>query len=122
MVTLMQLNQLSIKLWMALGAAGCLILLSFLFLLGQKPVSIVVVDMTRAIQTPSLMLARSKLSQEAQLKIMNRFSALLPEVIKAYGKQHGVTVVSATVLASHNRYDITNSVISQTIARVKHES
>ncbi len=66
------------------------------------------------------MLAHSRLSQKAQLKIMTQYSALLPEIIKAYGQDHQVTVVSATVLASYSTVDITNVVVAQTIARMKH--
>lgn len=91
------------------------------WLIGRNPASLVVVDMTRAIQKPSVMLAHSKLSSNAQLKIMAGYSALLPKVISEYGQSHRVTIVSATVLASQNKVDVTDEVVALTIERMKHE-
>lgn len=118
----MRLNHLGMTFWVPAGVAGFFLVLAVVFIVWNKPVPLVVVDMTRAIQAPSLMLAQSKHSQEAQLHIMSRFSSLLPEIIAAYGQEHRVTIVSATVLASHNTLDITNEVVSRTIARMKHAS
>lgn len=117
----MRLNQLDVKQWALIGLAGVLVAQVLVLMVWKKPTPLVVVDMTRAIQSPSLMLARSKLTSDAQLKIMGRFSTLLPKVIKEYGQAHRVTVVSATVLASHNNADVTNEVIALTISRMKHE-
>lgn len=113
---------MDLKRWVAMGVSGVLVLLAFVLMVWPKSATLMVVDMTRAIQMPSMMLAQSKLSQEAQLKIMTRFSALLPEVIKAYGQMHHVTIVSAPVLASDNRDDITNEVVNRTIARMKQDA
>ena len=118
---LMVLNQNRLKQGLVFGSLGLILVLVCVFLVWHNKSSLVVVDMTRAIQKPSMMLARSKLTTEAQLKIMRRFSALLPEVIKAYGESHRVTVVSATVLAHYNTDDITDRVVEQTITRMKHE-
>ena len=87
------------------------------FLLAQP--RLVVVDMARVIQRPSEMLSRSKISDKAQQKIMQRYATLLPKVIAAYGKAHGVTVVSGNVLVSQSHNDISNIIIEQTLARLK---
>ncbi|KTD66210.1 putative TrbI protein [Legionella santicrucis] len=117
----MQLNQWNVSYRMVLGALGGLGLLLFLCSLTQSRPSLVVIDMTRAIQKPSMMLARSKLTEQEQLKIMSRFSALIPKVIKAYGASHRVTVISAPVLVSQNTQDVTDEIVEQTISRMKHE-
>jgi len=88
------------------------------FLLSQP--RLVVVDMARVIQRPSEMLSRSKISDKAQQKIMQRYAILLPKVIAAYGKAHGVTVVSGNVLVSQSHNDISNIIIEQTLSRLKH--
>jgi conjugal transfer pilin signal peptidase TrbI len=119
MEKLMLLNQLGWKFGAIAGAVGLLALA--LVLMVQKPIPLVVVDMTRAIQKPSVMLTRTKLTSDAQLKIMERFSRVLPNVIKEYGQTHRVTIISATVLASHNTLDVTDEVVDLTISRMKHE-
>lgn len=119
MEKLMLLNQLGWKVWAIAGAAGLLVLALVLMVL--KPIPLVVVDMTRAIQKPSVMLARTKLTSDAQLKIMERFSKVLPNVIKEYGQTHRVTIISAPVLASLNTLDVTDEVVDLTITRMKHE-
>jgi len=121
MGTLMRLNQLDVKQWAMVGTAGVLVVLVLMLMVWKNPTPLVVVDMTRAVQSPSLMLARSKLTPDAQLKIMSRFSTLLPKIVKEYGQKHQVTVVSAAILASHNNVDVTNEIIALTIARMKHE-
>ena len=108
--------------WMLYSVLGFFLILVFARFFGHSPQPLVVVDMNRAIQAPSVMLAHSKLTVEEQSDIMKRFSALLPEVIKEYGASLGVTVVGSTVLASHNAYDITDTMVELTIARMKHES
>ncbi len=57
---------------------------------------LVVVDMVRAIQVPSAMLARSSMPDTKQAALITRFSKLLPDVIKAYGEAHHVTVVGGS--------------------------
>lgn len=84
---------------------------------------LVVIDMNRAIQIPASALSHSKLAPLRQQKIMQRFSSLLPDVIKTYGQSHHVTVVSATVFVSErSSIDITQDVVKQTLARLKHAS
>ena len=117
----MRLNLSGEKRWVFAGAAGFLVLLVLMWTVYKKPSPLVVVDMNHAIQAPSMMLARSKLTADTQLKIMRRFSTLLPKVITEYGQAHRVTIVSATVLASHNNTDVTGEVIAATIARMKHD-
>ncbi|MCW8400501.1 type-F conjugative transfer system protein TrbI [Legionella sp. PATHC038] len=117
----MVLNQWDLKYRIALGALAVLGLLLCLLAFAHKHSSLVVIDMTRVIQKPSMMLARSKLTEQEQLKIMRRFSALLPEVIKAYGVSHQVTVISSPVLFSQNTQDATDEIVAQTISRMKHE-
>ena len=121
MGTLMRLNQLDVKQWAMVGTAGVLVVLVLMLMVWKNPTPLVVVDMTRAVQSPSLMLARSKLTPDAQLKIMSRFSTLLPKIVKEYGQTHQVTVVSAAILVSYNNVDVTNEIIALTIARMKHE-
>jgi len=117
----MRLNQLDVKQWAMVGTAGVLVVLVLMLMVWKNPTPLVVVDMTRAVQSPSLMLARSKLTPDAQLKIMSRFSTLLPKIVKEYGQTHQVTVVSAAILVSYNNVDVTNEIIALTIARMKHE-
>ena len=80
---------------------------------------LVVVDMVRAIQVPSAMLARSSMPDAKQAEVITRFATKLPEVIKAYGLAHHVTVVGAHVLVSQGVVDITNTIIQQTLTRLK---
>jgi conjugal transfer pilin signal peptidase TrbI len=108
--------------WMILSVLGFFLILVFARFFWHSPQPLVVVDMNRAIQAPSVMLAHSKLTENEQSYIIKRFSALLPEVIKEYGASHGITVVGSSVLASHNSVDITNTIVELTIARMKHES
>ena len=116
----MQHSQIGLKIWTIACVAG-FVFLTLLFLALQKPTHLVVVDMTRAIQKPSVILAHSKLTSETQLKIMERFSKMLPHIIKEYAKTHRVTVISASVLASHNTLDVTDEVVDMTITRMKHD-
>ena len=83
---------------------------------------LVLVDMVRAIQVPSAMLARSTMNDAAQAKAITRFATLLPQVIKAYGEAHHVTVVGAHVLVSQGVVDITNTIIQQTLTRLKSDA
>jgi hypothetical protein len=83
---------------------------------------LVVVDVTRAIQMPATRLSHSKLSPEAQSKIMQEFSNMLPKVIQDYSKAHGVMVISAPILAGHNEVDITTHIATATLERMKHEA
>ncbi|HHF0526710.1 TPA: TrbI F-type domain-containing protein [Legionella anisa] len=117
----MQPNSPNVMHWCLAGVLGFFLILMFAHFFGQKTPSLVVVDMNRAIQKPSLWLAHSKLTEQAQSDIMRRFSALLPEIIEEYGASHGVTVVGSTVLASNNSVDITDTLVELTIARMKHE-
>lgn len=118
----MQPDSRSMMYMMLLSVLGFFLILVFarFFLKTSQP--LVIVDMNRAIQAPSVMLAHSKLTVEEQSDIMKRFSALLPKIIKDYGASHRVTVVGSTVLASHNAVDITDTIVELTIARMKHES
>jgi len=118
----MQPNSPNVLYWWQAGVLGFFLILIFVHFFWQKPPSLVVVDMNRAIQKPSLWLANSKLTKQAQSDIIRRFSALLPEIIKEYGSSHKVTVVGSTVLASNNLVDITDTIVELTIARMKHES
>lgn len=108
-------EKLSIKVvWFALITA-------LIWMLSQKLIPFVVVDINRAVQEPSRMLAHTKLDKDAQLKAMRMYSSLLPKVIDEYGKKHRVTIIGASVLASHNEIDVTHKIISLTITRMKHE-
>lgn len=115
-------NPLSVKFWAMAAIAGLLVMAVSVSKIGQNSNQLKVVDMTRAIQATSMMLARSKLSKEMQLKIMERYANVLPSVIKEYAQQHGVTIISAAVLASQNKIDVTGDVMDLTIARIKHEA
>jgi conjugal transfer pilin signal peptidase TrbI len=108
--------------WMLLSVLGFFLILLLVRFFWLSPQLLVVVDMNRAIQVPSMMLAHSKLTEKEQSYIIKRFSSLLPEVIKEYGASLGVTVVGSSVLASYNAVDITDTIVELTIARMKHES
>lgn len=108
--------------WMLYSALGFFLILICVRFFAHSPQFLVVVDMNRAIQAPSVMLAHSQLSAAEQASLIKQFSALLPAVIKEYGTSHGLTVVGGSVLASHNTADITDTIIELTIARMKHES
>ena len=118
----MQPDSRTVMIWIAQGVLGFFLILMLARSFWQTPLPLVVVDMNRAIQAPSVMLAHSKLTEKEQSYIIKRFSALLPEVIKEYGASLGVTVVGSSVLASHNAVDITATIVELTIARMKHES
>lgn len=113
-------KQWSMTLWIL--PTGIFVLFALVLMGWQKPTPLRVVDMTRTIQTPSIMLAHSKLTPDAQAKIMSRFSLLLPKVIKEYGQRHRVTIVNATILASTNNIDVTNEVVELTITRMKNDA
>ena len=118
----MQPDSRNVMIWIAQGVLGFFLILMLARSFWQTPLPLVVVDMNRAIQAPSVMLAHSKLTEKEQSYIIKRFSSLLPEVIKEYGASHGITVVGSSVLASHNAVDITDTIVELTIARMKHES
>ena len=101
---------------MAISAALMMLIAGFLWMSQPR---LVVVDMMRAIHVPAQMLARSRMPDDKQAKLMARYSTLLPEVMKAYGQTHHVTVMGATVFFSQRHADITNIVIQQTLTRLK---
>lgn len=103
--------------WFALVS---LVSAAAIFFICNKP-KLVVIDMTRVIQIPAAQLARSTLSPAAQGQLMTRFTKRLPEVIQAYSVSHHVTIISAQVLAQHNRLDITRDIIKETHLRLKNE-
>lgn len=107
-------------LWASFILFGLLIALAIL-LTGNSP-KMVVVDMTRAIEVPAAHLARSKLDEAQQHKLMERFTKRLPLVIKAYAVKHRVTIVSARVLAHENALDVTHQIIQETLSELKHEN
>ncbi len=100
-------------------ALSCL--LSGFCLLSSKQ-QLVVVDMAHVIQRPSEMLSHSNLSDKAQQKIMQRYAALLPQVIAEFGAEKQVTVLSGKVLVSQSHNDISNIIIERTLSRLKHET
>ena len=102
--------------WITIAVLFLIVLLGELCLFQPR---LVVVDMERVIQRPSEMLSRSKISEKAQQKIMQRYASLLPKVISEYGEAHGVTVLSCKVLVSQSHSDISNIIIEQTLARLK---
>ena len=104
---------------MAVVAAVIMLVAGFIWMNQPR---LVVVDMVRAIQVPSAMLARSSMNETAQAKVIARFSLLLPQVIKAYGEAHHVTVLGAHVLVSQGVVDITNIIIQQTLTRLKSDA
>lgn len=106
----------------AIKILGLFVILMIASSFWQTPQPLVVIDMNRAIQRPSLLLAHSKLTVEEQANIMKRFSKLLPEVIKDYGKSHEVSVIASQVLVNQNNIEITDAIVDLTIARMKHES
>lgn len=114
------MNKLPQKFWPKVAALGFLLMTALMWKLNQKITPFAVVDITRAIQEPSRLFAASKLNKEAQQKAMRAYSNLLPKVIEDYEKTHRLTIISAYVLAGHNRVDITNEITALTIARMKH--
>ena len=117
----MRMDRLRQQAPMVMAAVVFLLLTGVGFSWLHRP-QLVVVDMMRAIHVPSQMLAHSKISSDEQLKIMSRYSALLPKIIKAYGESHHVTVVSAMVFVSHNGLDVTSTIIEQTLAGLRHDA
>lgn len=116
----MRLNvELSKQRLVFLGLAVLALALSLAVSLGGHK-TLVVVDVTRAIQMPATRLSHSKLSPEAQSKIMQEFSTLLPSVIQDYSLTHGVMVISVPILAGHNEADITTKIATLTLERIKH--
>ena len=104
----------------AIALVGILSIVRFVYL---YPPRLVVIDMARAIQEPASRLSHSKLTASRQVKIMQRYAVLLPQVIASYGASHHLTIISATVLASQSKgFDITHDIINETIARLKHEA
>ncbi len=87
--------------------------------LGQRSPQMVVIDMKRAINQPAVLLSKTASPANRQGALLSRYSALLPEAIKAYGKAHRVTVVAAPVLVSQGQVDITNIIIAETLVRLK---
>ncbi len=120
----MPFNRLNTTYWVIAGVCGFIGVLAGMFMMWPKPLPLLVVDMNRAIEAPSVLLARSKLTHEEQLNIIDRFSRALPEVIKDYGRSHRVTLVSAPVLTGYkpSQVDVTDELIALTIARIKHEA
>ena len=78
-----------------------------------------VIDIKRAISTPARLLAKSRLSQDEQKRLLERYSEILQSVIRDYGKQHRLTIVSSTVLTHGNNHDITALIISKTLDEVR---
>ncbi len=90
--------------------------------LGQKKSQggLAVIDIKRAISTPARLLAKSRLSQDVQKRLLERYSASLQSVIREYGKQHRLTIVSSMVLSHGGNCDITALIISKTLDKVRH--
>ena len=117
----MQCDLKNMAIWIT-GILGGFLILMIACSYWQTQRPLMVVDMNRAIQKPSMILARSKLTVEEQANIMKQFSKLLPEVIKDYGASHQVSVIASQVLVNQNNMDITDSIVELTIARMKHDS
>lgn len=62
----MQPDSPNVMYGIVLSVLGFFLILIFAHFFWQKPANLVVVDMNRAIQTPSVMLAHSKLTVEEQ--------------------------------------------------------
>ena len=100
---------------------GILLIVMGAFMLWRYPVRLVVVDMKRAIEQPALFLSRSTMPEAEQEVLMQRYSSVLPEVIKAYGESHHVMIVAAPIIVSQRDIDITNQMIEQTLERLKQQ-
>ena len=87
---------------------------------GHHAPTIRVVDMRRALAEPAARLARSTLTADMQGQFMTRFTKELPQVMQTYAQSHTCTIISASVLAHHNKLDITSLMVEQTIQRINH--
>lgn len=100
----------------------CILILGLgVYALWSQTPKLVVMDMKRAIEQPALMLSHSKMPENEQVVLMQRYSRLLPEVIKGYGATHHVTVVAAPIMTTYGDTDITNKMIELTLTRLKSE-
>ncbi len=82
----MQLNQIKTMHWVFAGIGGLIGILAGIWVMWPKSLPLLVVDMNRAIEAPSVMLARSKLTHEEQLKIMEHFSRTLQKSSRIMGR------------------------------------
>ena len=104
----------------ALYGVACILLLTItVYALFSPNTSWVVIDMKRAIERPATMLAHSQFSKEKQTALMERYGLILPKVIQNYGNRHHVLMLSASVLVSDKKIDITDQIISLTLERLK---
>jgi conjugal transfer pilin signal peptidase TrbI len=65
----MQLNPFKTMHWVFAGIGGLIGILAGILVMWPKPLPLLVVDMNRAIEAPSVMLARSKLTHEEQWSV-----------------------------------------------------
>lgn len=91
--------------------------LGFFIYKSQANAPLAIVDMQRLLNQPAVMLSQSKFPETTQKKLLKRYTAILPKVLKAYGASHHVTLITATVI-SQGHLDVTDEVISMTLERL----
>jgi len=89
------------------------------FLCNSNQPKIAYVDTKEALSRPAILLSKSGMDKSLQEKILRRYSALLSEVITAYGKEHKLTIINATMLTRDGGFDITDEIIAKTIEKVR---
>ncbi|HAU0311411.1 TPA: type-F conjugative transfer system protein TrbI [Legionella pneumophila] len=84
----------------------------------KTPPKFAVVDMQRLLNQPAALMSQSKLSQDEQKAVLQRYAEILPKVLTHYGQSHGLTLISATVITT-GAADVTDEIIGLTLDKLR---
>lgn len=95
------------------------VVLGAAFVLKPQEQRIAFIDMQRALATPAKLIAKTSLHKEVQQRILKRYASELSSVIKAYGKEKNLTIVSGILLTNQGGLDITDAIVAITLKKVR---
>lgn len=73
---------------------------------------VVYVDVNQAVERAAVALAKTKLSQKMQEKIMKSYSSHLDKTIQEYGERNRVMIVVSSILTT-GAQDVTNKIVKE---------
>jgi len=100
-----------------IALAGLIFAVLAVCMLRTSP-NFAVVDMQRLLNQPAVLMSQSKLSQDEQKAVLQRYAEILPKVLIHYGQSHQLTLISATVITT-GAADVTDEIIDLTLDKLR---
>ncbi|HEM6962641.1 TPA: TrbI F-type domain-containing protein [Legionella pneumophila] len=100
-----------------IALAGVIFAVLAVYMLKPSP-KFAVVDMQRLLNQPAVLMSQSKLSQDEQKAVLQRYAEILPKVLIHYGQSHQLTLISATVITT-GAADVTDEIIDLTLDKLR---